>query len=168
MDVETVSIERISHDPANVRTHGPRNLDAIKASLRKFGQQKPIVVDRKGTIIAGNGTLAAARELGWKEINVVRSDLIGVDATAYAIADNRTAELAEWDNPSLAQMLDSLKLTESIDELVTGFSPDEMERLFTEHCREPEFNPVNESEQGRLDEKSPIECPHCGKEFVPK
>jgi len=58
----------LSLDPANVRKHDRRNLDAIKASLRKFGQQKPIVVDTKGIVLAGNGTLTAAKELGWSEI----------------------------------------------------------------------------------------------------
>ncbi len=83
-------------------------MDAIKASLRRFGQQKPIVVDAKGIVLAGNGTLAAARELGWREIQIVRTELTGSQATAFGIADNRSAELAEWDE-KLADVLASLK-----------------------------------------------------------
>jgi DNA modification methylase len=108
MKLETVPLDAISPDPANVRKHSPKNIDAIKASLRRFGQQKPIVVDAQGIVLAGNGTLTAARDLGWKEIQIVRTTLAGVQATAFGIADNRSAELAEWDD-KLADVLASLE-----------------------------------------------------------
>ncbi len=103
--LEKVAITKLSADPGNVRKHGARNLEAIKASLRRFGQQKPIVVDANNVVRAGNGTLAAAVELGWKEIAIVRTQLADADAVAYAIADNRTAELAEWDGEALSAQL---------------------------------------------------------------
>ncbi len=105
MDIEHLPIADLSPDPANARRHGERNLDQIKASLRRFGQQKPIVVDAANVVRAGNGTLAAARALGWATIAAVRSGLAGADLSAYAIADNRTAELAEWDAEVLAATL---------------------------------------------------------------
>ena len=108
MKVESVPIATLSQDPANARKHDDKNLEAIKASLRRFGQQKPIVVDSSNVVRAGNGTLAAATALGWDSINVVQTDLQGSEATAYAIADNRTAELAEWDDSVLAASLSSL------------------------------------------------------------
>lgn len=108
MKVESVPIATLSQDPANARKHDDKNLEAIKASLRRFGQQKPIVVDSSSVVRAGNGTLAAATALGWDSINVVQTDLQGSEATAYAIADNRTAELAEWDESVLAASLSSL------------------------------------------------------------
>jgi DNA modification methylase len=106
--VESVPIATLSQDPANARKHDDKNLEAIKASLRRFGQQKPIVVDSSNVVRAGNGTLAAATALGWDSINIVQTDLQGSEATAYAIADNRTAELAEWDESVLAASLSSL------------------------------------------------------------
>jgi len=106
--VESVPIATLSQDPANARKHDDKNLEAIKASLRRFGQQKPIVVDSSNVVRAGNGTLAAATALGWDSINVVQTDLQGSEATAYAIADNRTAELADWDESVLAASLSSL------------------------------------------------------------
>lgn len=106
--MESVPIATLSQDPANARKHDDKNLEAIKASLRRFGQQKPIVVDSSNVVRAGNGTLAAATALGWDSINVVQTDLQGSEATAYAIADNRTAELAEWDESVLAASLSSL------------------------------------------------------------
>jgi len=127
MNLETVPLSSISPDPANTRKHSRRNLDAIKASLRRFGQQKPIVVDAKGVVLAGNGTLAAATELGWPEIQIVRTELAGVDATAFGIADNRSAELAEWDS-TLAEVLASLKAEDfPLEEI--GFSADDLAEL---------------------------------------
>jgi ParB-like chromosome segregation protein Spo0J len=69
---------------------------------------EPILVDADGIILAGNGTYAGAIELGWKFIAVVRSHLRGAEARAYAIADNRTGELAEWDVDELTATLDEL------------------------------------------------------------
>jgi len=108
MNTELVSISDLTPDPANARKHGERNLKAIIDSLRAFGQQKPIVVDRRGVVIAGNGTLEAAKRLGWEEIAIVRTELEPTQATAFGIADNRTAELAEWDEEVLVSLLDSL------------------------------------------------------------
>jgi ParB family chromosome partitioning protein len=160
MKLETVGIETLSPDPANVRKHGQRNMDAIKASLRRFGQQKPIVVDAKGIVLAGNGTLAAARELGWREIQIVRTELTGSQATAFGIADNRSAELAEWDE-KLADVLASLKAEDfPLEEI--GFDLADLGKLLP-----PDFSPGTEGEQGKLDQLEPkmVACPHCRKEF---
>lgn len=108
--IETVPIEILILDPANARKHDKKNLEAIKGSLARFGQQKPLVVGSDNVIIAGNGTLEAARALGWTEINIVRSDLKGIDRTAYSIADNRTGEISSWDLPVLSQILEDLKV----------------------------------------------------------
>jgi DNA modification methylase len=128
MTVETIDITDISQDPANVRKHSRRNLDAIKASLRAFGQQKPIVVDDRNVILAGNGTYEAAKELGWSEIQIVRTRLTGTSAVAYAIADNRTAELAEWDDTALAEQLRALQ-SEEFDVEAAGFTGEEINGL---------------------------------------
>jgi ParB-like chromosome segregation protein Spo0J len=127
MKLETVALGSISPDPANTRKHSRRNLDAIKASLRRFGQQKPIVVDAKGVVLAGNGTLAAATELGWSEIQIVRTALVGVDATAFGIADNRTAELAEWEE-TLGEVLKALT-DAGVDAADLGFNQMEIDDL---------------------------------------
>jgi ParB-like chromosome segregation protein Spo0J len=98
MKIQSVSIDSVMVDPANVRLHPQRNMETIKASLARFGQQKPLVVDGDNIVRAGNGTLEAARALGWQDIKIIRTPLKGSEATAYAIADNRSSELAEWDD----------------------------------------------------------------------
>ena len=151
MRAETVSIDSLSFDPANVRKHGERNLATIKASLLRFGQQKPIVVDANGVVRAGNGTLAAAKALGWKEIAVVRSALAGSEATAYAIADNRTAELAEWDDDALKQTLAALQIEDEDLAVATGFDAKEIDALLApdevteDEVPEPPAEPITKT-----------------------
>lgn len=102
-----IPITSLVLDPSNARKHGERNLEAIKASLAKFGQRAPIVVQRDGMVVrSGNGRLLAAKALGWTEIAATIIDDDNATAAQFAIADNRTAELAEWDNETLALLLD--------------------------------------------------------------
>ena len=138
MNHQTIALTDLSLDPSNVRKHSRKNLDAIKASLRKFGQQKPIVVDAKGIVLAGNGTLTAAQELGWTEIQIVRTELAGVEATAFAIADNRTAELAEWEEDKLSQVLQSLKVEDADLLAATGYDAAEVDKMSKAEVTEDE------------------------------
>jgi DNA modification methylase len=148
MKAELVPIDSLTFDPSNVRKHGEQNLSTIKASLNRFGQQKPIVVDANGVVRAGNGTLMAAKALGWKEIAVVRSTLAGSEATAYAIADNRTAELAEWDDDALKQTLAALQIEDEDLAVATGFDAKEIDAMLApdevkeDEVPEPPVDPI--------------------------
>ena len=128
MEVTRRLIADLLLDPENARKHSQKNLDAIKASLTKFGQRKPIVTNSAGVILAGNGTVEAARSLGWDhiEVVVVPSDWDEATARAFALADNRTAELAEWDENVLAKQLLEL-LDVDFDIEVLGFELPEPE-----------------------------------------
>lgn len=110
MNIATLKIDDLSLDPNNARKHDDQNLKVIAESLKAFGQRKPIVVWRN-TVVAGNGTIVAARSLGWKEIEVALiPDSWDADKVkAYALADNRSAELAEWDKEVLASQLIELE-----------------------------------------------------------
>ena len=125
---ERVKIDSLKFDPRNARKHDDRNIKAIMDSLSKFGQQKAIVVGDGGVVIAGNGTLEAAKRLGWDTIDVRRSGLKADEATANAIADNRSAELAEWDDPVLGDILGELKESGwELDDL--GFNVDDFKKI---------------------------------------
>jgi DNA modification methylase len=129
--VQRVPLGSLHHDPANARLHGPGNLDAITASLKRFGQAEPLVVQAgTGMVIAGNGRLEAMRALGWTECDVVELDVSGLDATALGIALNRTAELAEWDSPALTRLLEQLRAEDSLDGV--GYSSGEIDALLDE------------------------------------
>jgi DNA modification methylase len=105
--IETVNINSLTPDPANARKHDGKNLQAIAHSLEKFGQRKPICVTPDSIVVAGNGTLEAAKSLGWTEIVIARTPVgwTWEQIRAFALADNRTAELAEWDDKVLADQL---------------------------------------------------------------
>lgn len=120
MQTKLVEISKLNLDPVNARKHNPKNLDVIKSSLAKFGQQKPIVIDKNNVVVAGNGTLEAAKSLGWEKISAVVTKLTGADLTAYGIADNRSAELAEWDDEVLSGLIKSLH-AEDFDLDTIGF-----------------------------------------------
>jgi len=111
----------------------------------------------------GNGTLQAAMAMGWDEIDCIRTELTSSDAVAYAIADNRTSELAEWDDDVLAAQLQGLLTDDEALLEAAGFDEDELAALLDE----PDFEPGTEDDQGQLDQLEPkmVTCPNCQKEF---
>lgn len=105
-DERRIAIADLAPDKRNARKHNRFNLEAIAASLQRFGQRTKLVVRRDGMVVLkGNGTLAAAKMLGWEHLDCLLVDDDAKTGAAYAIADNRSAELAEWDEPVLAHAL---------------------------------------------------------------
>lgn len=160
-----VPIESLTLDPANVRTHSPRNIEVIRGSLVRFGQQTPIVVDKGGVVRKGNGTLTAAKELGWKFIAAVTSDLEGVDLTGYAIADNRSGDPdvgSTFDQQALADTLAALA-QDGFDTLTTGFTETEIADLIAQQNGIPAGAAGRSLDDAALaaDVKT-VQCPHCG------
>jgi ParB-like chromosome segregation protein Spo0J len=98
------------------------DVEAVRRSYEAFGQRKPIVArkdaDGRCVVVAGNHQLKAARELGWEQIAVVwADDLTDDEARAFALADNRVADLGGYDDADL------LALLESVDDLgPTGYT----------------------------------------------
>lgn len=143
---QEVPIDDLKPDPENAVEHGEANIRAIMASLKKFGQQKPLVVTRTLVVVAGNGTLLAAKRLGWSTLEVRFTELEGDEATAYALADNSTARLATWKTPFLVGQLDHLKM-KGWDMPAFGFSPED--RIDPFGAVEPEADTLTHSEEGR-------------------
>jgi DNA modification methylase len=100
------AIDQLQLLPGNPRRG---DIEAVKRSLDAFGQRKPIVVRRSdNVVIAGNHTLQAAQALGWDEIAVVWVDDDDVTSKAFALADNRTAELGDYDEEALADLINDV------------------------------------------------------------
>jgi hypothetical protein len=131
MNVQRVPLDALTLDPANVREHGEANYNATRASLVRFKQRTPIIVRRDGLVVeAGNLRVRVARDLGWSHIAAVIIDDDAVTAASFGIADNRTAELAEW-GESLGALLLSLRAEdEPLDEL--GWSDAEIDALLAD------------------------------------
>ena len=147
--IETVNINSLTPDPANARKHDERNLKAIADSLKLFGQRKPICVTPDSIVVAGNGTLEAAKSLGWTEIAIARTPVgwTWEQIKAFAIADNQTALLAEWDDKVLADQLLELD--------ANGW---ELEQLGFESLQPPLGDESNEPLKFNEDKV----CPTCG------
>lgn len=116
----TIGIDTVEPHPDNPRIH---DLDAIAASLKRFGQTKPIIVQKAtGYVVAGNGTRLAAKQLGWTEIAALVVDFDDEKAKAYLLADNRTSDRSKYDSEQLMGLLEGL---EDLDG--TGFSEEDVE-----------------------------------------
>lgn len=106
-----IEVSQLVLDPNNARKHDERNLATIRDSLSRFGQRAPIIVQKQGMVVrAGNGRVMASRQLGWTQIAAVVVDEADADAAAFALVDNRSAELAEWDWDQLAATLAELRV----------------------------------------------------------
>lgn len=126
--IELVPIDELIEDPRNARRHPPLQVQRIARSLERFGQRKPVVAQGP-TVIAGNGTLQGARELGWSRLAVVHvpEEWTDEEVRAFAIADNRTSDLAEWDYAELVDSLGAIGDAELI--AASGFTDEDYDDL---------------------------------------
>lgn len=115
----------------NARTHSPMQIKQIAESIRAFGFVNPVLVDSEDNIVAGHGRVEAARKLGFSMVPVIRlAHLSESELRAYAIADNRLAELAGWDKNVLAiELADLVTIDSDLDVSVTGFGHAEIDLI---------------------------------------
>jgi hypothetical protein len=106
--VELVAVDEIKYPRRNARRHRPADLAELASSLSRFKQRKAVVIARDGTVVAGEGTVRAARQLGWTHVWAARWDAPEAEARAYALADNRTAELSAFDYAALSAEIQDL------------------------------------------------------------
>lgn len=129
LQVEWVKIERLFGSPSNPRIN-EAGVDPVAASLRRFGWRQPVVAKPSGEVIAGNTRLKAAHKLNLTHVPVVWFEGTDLEATAYAIADNRTHEFSEWDEPALAKLLQELRAEDSLDGV--GYEAADIDELLAE------------------------------------
>jgi ParB-like chromosome segregation protein Spo0J len=176
--------------------NNPRNNEAaiepVAQSIKRFGFRVPILIDGKGTIIAGHTRYEAAKRLGMDKVPCIRvDDLTDEQIRAYRIADNKVAEASSWNDDVLRAEMDALKALD-VDLTDTGFSEVELdgllrevedadfEEFFTEPVQQPpkaaDAEQSTELQQSTQPESSQlavpqqsgsklIQCPHCGEWF---
>lgn len=141
--IEWVSSELLGVPKRKLRTHPERQILQLVANIEQFGFLVPVLVDEHLNLITGVGRLEAARRLGLKSIPVIRiSHLTPAQIRAFRIADNRLAELSDWNRAELAlelKELGELDLDFSLE--LTGFTLDEIEKLKFELVDEAAPNP---------------------------
>jgi DNA modification methylase len=137
--IEHLPISALRADPDNARTHSDKQISLIAGSIERFGFYAPIVVDENNLILAGNGRFQAAAKLGITEIPVTRvNDLSETDRRALALADNKIAELAGWDDKAVQRELNRL-FDDGYDLEITGFSTADLDfSIPDDAAQEPE------------------------------
>ncbi|KQN04383.1 DNA methylase N-4 [Sphingobium sp. Leaf26] len=133
LKVELRPLEAVRPAKRNPRTHSEKQIGQIASSIRQFGFTNPIIVDDEGVIVAGHGRHAAARLLGLADVPVIPiRDLDAAELRAYALADNRIAQNAGWDEEVLRIEFEELHALElGFDLEITGFSTTDMDLLMS-------------------------------------
>lgn len=139
LEIFEINLDEVILDPSNARKHSPENINAIKASLAQFGQRKPVVITSENIVIAGNGTVTAAKASDWRTIAAVRipEDWTAEKVKAFALADNKTAELAEWHEATLSAQ--ALELSEYFNLEEFGFTDEDLGVFNVEEIEAPEL-----------------------------
>ena len=137
LQVVSRAIAELSASPSNARTHTPKQIGQIADSIRSFGFNNPVLIDRQNHIIAGHGRVKAAEKLGMTHVPTLRLEhLSDAQKRAYILADNRLAELAGWDREILAiELQNLLDLEADLDFEITdiGFETAEIDLILSEH-----------------------------------
>lgn len=108
MDIKTTRLSDLIPDDKNARIHNEKNIEQTMRSLAEFGQHAPLVVQKDTMkVLVGNGRMEAMKRLGWETADVYFVDDDNDTAIRRALADNRTAELAEWDEDILKDLIGS-------------------------------------------------------------
>lgn len=126
--IELKSTDSIIPYAANARTHSDEQVDQIAASIKEFGFNNPILLDKDNGIIAGHGRTLAAQKLGIKKVpTITLGHLTDAERRAYILVDNKLALNAGWDEQLLAAELK--RLESEIDISLIGFDNDELTAL---------------------------------------
>lgn len=161
MKIENIAIEKLIPYARNSRTHSDAQVAQIAASIKEFGFNNPVLIDKDDSIIAGHGRVLAARKLALTEVPCIKlGHLTETQKKAYVIADNKLALNSGWDEELLRLELQELGENDFNVEL-TGFSQAELTNLFLEKQEGktdiekewvgmPEFDQQNEESWRRL------------------
>tara|TARA_B110000902_G_C14212633_1_gene551930 strand:+ start:161 stop:1408 length:1248 start_codon:yes stop_codon:yes gene_type:complete len=144
LKIKQTPIDELIPYASNSRTHSDEQVAQIAASIKEFGFNNPVLLDKENGIIAGHGRVLAARKLGLKEVPTIElSHLTDTQRKAYVIADNKLALNAGWDMELLSLEMGDLR-DEGFDLSLIGFNDDELANMFvdkTEGLTDPDEVP---------------------------
>ena len=141
--------------------NNPRNneeaVEKVANSIKEFGFNQPIVVDKDNVIIVGHTRYLAAQQLELEKVPVIVAENLSEEqARAYRLADNKTGELAGWDFEKLALELEQI---ESFDMGEFGFESHDLGGEIGDFFENAPTSNSNEHKP------KTVTCPHCGEEF---
>ena len=150
--IEIIPISDIQLNPRNAKTHPERQIALLQENIVKFGFTNPLLVDEDNKLIAGHARYEAARRAGLQELPVIRlTHLTATQKRALAIADNKLAELGEWDLEILSEELTSLFDDASVeldfDPRIIGFDTSEVDQILDDSSsKKDRFDPADDFE----------------------
>ena len=159
--IEQIATAELIPYARNARTHSPAQVAGIAGSIREFGFNNPVLIDKDNGIIAGHGRVLAAQQLGLETVPCLRlGHLTKTQRKAYILADNRLAELAGWDTEMLALEIADLRL-DDVDLELLGFDDDALVDLLGQVATDTDTSP-DEFKEMDEDIDTDHECPKCG------
>jgi ParB-like chromosome segregation protein Spo0J len=150
-----MKIEEVDIDSLKPASYNPRNIDfeemeSLKRSLKQFGFVDPAIIRKKDNmIIGGHQRIEAAKALGWETAPVIIMDVSANDAKLLNVALNKIS--GDWDDVKLANLLKELKYDNSVDELLTGFTEEELDTLLWDLGQDDLDEELREEDPDKLD-----------------
>lgn len=164
-----VPVEKLVENPKNPNRHPEKQIALLAKIIKAQGFRRPIVVSkRSGFIIVGHGRFAAAKYLEMDAVPVDYQDYENEAAEwADMVADNKIAELAEFDNAALTEMIDELNAAaENFDEELLGIAQADIDKLMGRLERAQQKNNTQEIDLSGFDDDAfEYTCPRCGFKF---
>ncbi|MCA1819657.1 MAG: hypothetical protein ABR562_05545 [Thermoplasmatota archaeon] len=158
-----VGVGRLVDDPQNANLHPAENLDAIEASLKRFGQPERLIVRKSDRVVfSGNGRLLVLRRLGWKKARVQYVEGPDPECRAYAVSANQTTRMSKWDQEALLVNLKEIQGADSTGLIdATGFTLEDITDM------QAHVEDVHKEKAGLPRGKggSTATCPQCGQTF---
>lgn len=162
-------VEKLVENPKNPNRHPEKQIALLAKIIKAQGFRRPIVVSkRSGFIIVGHGRFAAAKYLGMDSVPVDYQEYENEAAEwADMVADNKIAELAEFDNAALTDMIDELNAAvEEFDEELLGIAQADIDKLMGRLERDEQKNNTQEIDLSGFDDAAfEHTCPRCGFKF---
>jgi DNA modification methylase len=138
---ELMATSSLKPNSRNARTHSPKQISQIATSIEQFGFLVPIVVDDQNLIAAGHGRWLAAKKLGLPEVPVVRAEFVSdADRRAFALAENRIAQLSGWDEDLLGEELAFLFEGGKLE--ITGFTTADLDLSLPDQAKKDKVEQV--------------------------
>jgi len=129
MQIEQIDIEQLIPYAMNARTHSDAQVAQIAGSIKEFGFNNPVLIDKDNVLIAGHGRVMAGRKLGLKEVPAIRlGHLTENQKKAYIIADNKIAMNSGWDYELLSSEVEMLS-NEDFNLDLLGFEVNELNTI---------------------------------------
>lgn len=151
MNIVYKKIDELKGYDKNAKIHTLEQVQKVANSIKEFGFNQPIVIDKNNVIVVGHGRLEAARLLKLKQVPcILKDDLNENQVKAYRLADNRLNE-SEW---NMSLVLDEYNELDIDNQELTGFKVDD----FKIDLKEEKEDILKEKKEGH-------ECPKCGFEF---